>query len=255
MKKVRQDDLFDIVFTGRNQAYGGYILRKRYPRNLLISLILGVLLFIASTIIPLIYFYFEPVPLIDDDMLTAVEYYSVMPPPDDNLSKLAGSLPDPPEVDQAPIVTDTVIENKLKPVETTPPEERDENPADSSGKNLGNAVSGTGEGDVNGLVSVIDVYPKYPGGDDARLWFLRKNVRYPEAAMKSGIQGVVVVIFIIEIDGSLTNIEVTKSIGGGCDEEAIRVVKLMPRWEAARRNGKPVRVVIRMPIVFRMPGK
>jgi len=255
MKKDRQPDLFDIVFTGRNKAYGGYVLRKQYPRSLIISMVLGVLLFAGATIIPLVWYYFEPIPLIDDDMLTAVEYYSVMPPPEDNLSKMAGSLPKPPEIEQAPVVTDSVIEKNLKPVVTTPPEETDERPADSAGKHQGNAVNGSGEGDIAGLVSVIDVYPKYPGGDDARLWFLRRNVRYPEAAMKAGIQGVVVVVFIIETDGSLSNIEVTKSIGGGCDEEAIRVVKLMPRWEPAKRTGKSVRVVIRMPIVFRMPGK
>jgi len=255
MKANRQADLFDIVFSKRNQEYGGYILRKRYPRNLLISLIISIFLFTAAIVIPFLYFYFEPAPLLYDDMMTSVQYYSVMPPPEEDINKLAGSLPKQPEIQQAPVVSDSAIEEKLKPVENTPPEEDEEHPADSSGKNQGNAVTGTGSGDASGLVTVIDAYPRYPGGDDARLWFLRKNILYPEAALKRSIQGVVVVVFIIEVDGSLSNIEVSKAIGGGCDEEAVRVVKLMPRWEPARRNGKAVRIVVRMPIVFRMPGK
>jgi len=255
MKVNRQADLFEIVFSGRNQAYGGYILRKFYNSYLLISTLIGIFLFAAMTIGPAIYYYFEPIPLIDGGMITDVQYFSVLPPPEDDVNKLPGSVPEKKIEEQVPVVSDTVIEEKLKPVEDTPPVEQEEHPADTAGKGQGNALSGHGEGDAGGIVTVIDVYPKYPGGDDARLWFLRRNVRYPEPALKSGIQGVVVVVFIIEIDGSLSHIEVTKEIGGGCDEEAIRVVKSMPRWEPARRNGRSVRVVVRMPIVFRLPGK
>ncbi len=255
MKVNRGADLFEIVFSGRNQAYGGYVLRKKYNKYVLISTILAVLLFTGLTVGPVLYYYFEPIPLIDNDMITDVQYYSMLPPPSEDPDRLAGSVPKPPPEEQAPVVVDSVTAEKLKPVEDNPPLEEETVPADTAGKGQGNALNGHGEGDATGIVTVIDVYPRYPGGDDARLWFLRKNVRYPETALKAGVQGVVVVVFIIEIDGYLSHIEVTKGIGGGCDEEAIRVVKLMPRWEPARRNGKSVRVVVRMPIVFRMPGK
>jgi periplasmic protein TonB len=255
MKENRRADLFEIVFSGRNKAYGGYVLRKKYNKYLLISIIIAILLFTGLTVGPVLYFYFEPIPLIDNDMITDVQYYSMLPPPNEEMNKLAGSLPKPPEAEQAPLVVDSVTAEKLSPVEDNPPVDEENNPADTAGKGKGNAINGLGEGDASGIVTVIDVYPKYPGGDDARLWFLRKNVHYPESALKTGVQGVVVVVFIIEVDGSLSNIEVTKAIGGGCDEEAMRVVKLMPRWEPARRNGRSVRVVVRMPIVFRMPGK
>jgi len=256
MKENRQADLFHIVFTGRNQAYGSFVLRKLYPRILLISIILAVCLSVAMVLGPFLYFYFEPLPLINDDFITYVEYLPLLPPHDDDLNKLAGSLPKIPEEQQVPLITDSLTEQKLRPIDDTQVAEEEETPTDTTGKGQGNAVDGKGSGDANGLVAVIDAYPRYPGGDEARLWFLRKNVRYPEAALKASIQGVVVVVFIIEIDGYLSNIEVTKGIGGGCDEEAIRVVKLMPRWEPARRNGKPVRVVVKFPIVFnRLSGK
>ena len=84
--------------------------------------------------------------------------------------------------------------------------------------------------------------------------FLRNNVHYPDGAYKSGLQGVVMVVFVIETDGSISNIQITKGMGSGCDEEAMRVTKMMPRWEPGRRSGKPVRVMVRMPIVFKIPG-
>lgn len=254
MKPNRTAELFEMVFEGRNREYGGYLLRKKYARYLLISTLSGILFFTALVVAPFLYFYFEPSTLSNDDILTTVEYFSIMPPPENDLENLPGSLPRE-EVLQVPVVTDSIIREKLRPVETTPPDEHQEEPSDTAGKGAGNAVNGQGEGEAGGIVTVIDSYPKYPGGDEVRLWFLRKNIRYPDAALKAGIQGVVVVSFIIEKDGSLTDVAVSKAIGGGCDEEAIRVVRLMPKWEPARRNGQAVRVVVRMPIVFRMPGK
>jgi protein TonB len=63
------------------------------------------------------------------------------------------------------------------------------------------------------------------------------------------------VVFVVEVDGSVSNVNVVNRIGGGCDEEAIRVAREMPRWEPGKRNGRAVRVMVRMPIVFRIPGK
>jgi protein TonB len=114
---------------------------------------------------------------------------------------------------------------------------------------------GTGPGEDTGIYTTIDVYPRFPGGDQARFYFLRTNIRYPEAAVKTGVEGIVMVVFVIEKDGSVSNVEVSKGIGSGCDEEAVRVIKLMPRWEPGKRSGRAVRVLVRMPIVFRIPSK
>ena len=150
---------------------------------------------------------------------------------------------------------DSIPPKEEKPVETPPeqPKEEEKATVDSSAK-PGGSGQGKGIGEEAGPNSAIDVYPRFPGGDEARLYYLRLHVRYPEAAMKNLVQGVVMVVFIVEADGAVSSVEVPRKIGGGCDEEAIRVTKEMPRWEPGKRKGRAVRVIVRMPIVFRMRG-
>jgi protein TonB len=257
MIQERIPGLADLAFEGRNKAYGAYDLRKKYPRYMLISLLSGLFIISLFVFIPWIFYYFEPVPLINGDMMYEVEYYSMMTPPDTEMNKLAQALSKPlHEAEQAPVVKDSIPPEELKPIEEPRTQEMENEKAkvDSSAKPGGSGL-GKGTGDDTGLATAIDVYPRFPGGDDSRLYFLRKKIKYPETAIKSSIQGVVMVVFIVEIDGSITNVDVARRIGGGCDEEAIRVTKEMPRWEPGKRNGRAVRVMVRMPIVFRIPGR
>jgi protein TonB len=80
--------------------------------------------------------------------------------------------------------------------------------------------------------------------------FLQDNIKYPIIAKESGIQGTVYVTFVVERSGAVTDVKILRGIGGGCDEEALRVVKNMPRWEPGTQRGKPVRVQFNMPIKF-----
>lgn len=255
MSRNTTQSLTDLAFTGRNKEYGAYELRRKYPRYLAFASACGALALAFAVLFPFFYYYFDPVTLTEGDILYDIEYYSMMPPPEDpNL--IVPSIAKPlQEETTVPVVSDTVKPEDVKPIEIAPEKEEEEVKSDSSGKGNNSSGMGPGSGDNTGLATVIDVYPRYPGGDEARLYYLRKNVRYPEAAIKAGIQGVVMVVFIIEMNGTLTNVEVSKGIGGGCDEEALRVVKGMPRWEPAKRAGRPVRLMIRMPIVFRIPGR
>ncbi|MFZ4520269.1 MAG: energy transducer TonB [Bacteroidales bacterium] len=257
MNNNRTPGLDELAFEGRNKAYGAYYFRKQYHKYLLVSLFSGII--IVSLIIFLAWFsyYFEPVQLIEGDTMFEVEYYSMSPPPEDETNKVAQSFAKPvQELEQAPVVTDSVKPDEKKPLEV-PPEEKPETVktiTDSAAKAGGSGL-GSGIGNDTGLATSIDVYPRYPGGDESRLYYLRKQVKYPEPALKALVQGVVMVVFVVETDGSISNVEVAKRIGGGCDEEAIRVTKEMPRWEPGKRNGRAVRVMVRMPIVFRIPGK
>ncbi len=102
----------------------------------------------------------------------------------------------------------------------------------------------------NVVFTVVEVMPVYPGGEEERIKFLSSNVKYPEDAKKKGIQGTVFVTFVIEEDGSVGDVKVLRGIGGGCDEEAVRVVKMMPKWTPGRQSGKVVRVQFNMPLRF-----
>lgn len=96
----------------------------------------------------------------------------------------------------------------------------------------------------------LDSEPEFPGGEKSRIKYLRANVSYPISANALEIQGTVYVSFMIEIDGSISNIKVLQGIGGGCDEEAIRIIKNMPRWKPAFYKGNEVEVQLVMPLKF-----
>ncbi len=108
------------------------------------------------------------------------------------------------------------------------------------------------EGDKVNSYLHVEQLPMFPGGDKARIKFLNENINYPEYARRKGIGGRVFVAFMVEKDGSLTNIEIVRRIGGGCDEEVVRVLNKMPNWKPARQFGEPVRVHFIMPILFRL---
>ena len=98
--------------------------------------------------------------------------------------------------------------------------------------------------------SVVEISPGFPGGDEARMNYLAHSLKYPQEARENNIQGTVYIELVVEIDGSLTHIKVLRGIGSGCDEECVRVVKLMPKWNPGKRRGKPVRTQFVLPIKF-----
>jgi TonB family protein len=110
------------------------------------------------------------------------------------------------------------------------------------------------EADSLPVFTIVEEMPEYIGGQKARIQHIADNIHYPAAAREMGIHGTVFVSFIVEADGSLSNIKTLRGIGYGCDEEAMRVVRLMPKWNPGRQNGKNVRVLFNMPISFVLQG-
>ena len=102
------------------------------------------------------------------------------------------------------------------------------------------------------IFTVVESMPDFPGGDAARIKYLNNNIKYPQMARESGIQGKVFVTFVVEKNGKVTDVKVLRGIGGGCDEEAIRVIKNMPKWVPGKQRGKPVRVQFNLPIIFKL---
>lgn len=98
----------------------------------------------------------------------------------------------------------------------------------------------------------VEKMPFFPGGEFKMYEFLAMNIRYPQRAREDGYSGTVYVRFVVEPDGTITNIEVAKGVGGGCSEEAVRVVKMMPKWIPGEAFGKKVRVTYTLPVNFRL---
>lgn len=102
------------------------------------------------------------------------------------------------------------------------------------------------------VYQIVEVMPQFPGGEQKLMEFISNHIQYPQIAREKSIQGRVFVSFIVEPDGSISNVKTTQSIGGGCDEEAVRVVKSMPKWEPGKQKGQAVRVGYQIPISFRL---
>lgn len=99
---------------------------------------------------------------------------------------------------------------------------------------------------------VVEYMLEYPGGEDALMRFIQKNIQYPKMEKESDIQGRVIIKFIVNEDGSLSDITVKKSVSPGLDNEALRVVKLMPKFKPGIDHGKTVRVQFMLPIMFKL---
>ena len=104
----------------------------------------------------------------------------------------------------------------------------------------------------NDAFNVVEQMPEFPGGSIELMKFLSENVKYPEAASKAGTQGRVVAQFIVEADGSISNVKVLKNVSDEIDAEAVRVIKAMPKWKPGMQKGQPVRVKYTIPVTFRL---
>ena len=104
----------------------------------------------------------------------------------------------------------------------------------------------------NKVFEVVEQMPSFPGGTTALMQYLSKNTKYPPVAEENGIQGRVVCSFVIERDGSVSDVRIIKSVDPSLDKEAIRVVSSMPKWIPGRQNGQMVRVKYNLPVTFRL---
>jgi len=109
-----------------------------------------------------------------------------------------------------------------------------------------------GTKDPNGVYVVVENMPQFPGGEEARMKYVLNNVKYPPSAKEKGIEGMVVVSFVVEKNGSISEAKVIRSVEKSLDEEAVRVIKNMPKWKPGIQNGQPVRVNLNFPVFFKL---
>ena len=114
-------------------------------------------------------------------------------------------------------------------------------------------MTSTAQTKKNDMVfDVVEVMPQFPGGQIAMMKYIMENMKYPEQAMKEGIQGRVAVRFIVEKDGSISDVKPVLSVHPLLNKEAVRVVESMPKWTPGKHNGKPVRVRFNLPVMFKL---
>jgi periplasmic protein TonB len=249
--------LDEIIFRHRNRAYGAYKLRRRSPHIQSLAAFAAMAAF-ASFFIAVYLYYHMP----DDFGGTEWYYY-------DN-----SSMSNPFQADLELIAEQKGGEEKKESSSmqiTSEPETQDSVVAEKDMHGQDSMAGGNGAtgditegdtlyyGDLNidktgmqefEMTTRIDKPPMFPGGEKARLAYLQKNIVYPEFAWKNKVEGPVYVTFIVEKDSTITNIQILQGIGAGCDDEAMRVVREMPRWAPGLKNGAMHRFQITMPLIF-----
>ena len=107
--------------------------------------------------------------------------------------------------------------------------------------------------DENAIFQVVETQPEFPGGMAELMKYLQKNTRYPKVCKEQGLQGRVIVQFVVNTDSTISDVKVVKPVNPHFDQEALRVVKAMPKWKPGAQHGKPVRVRFTLPVTFRLP--
>ena len=250
-EKEYVESLEEMVFKSRNQSYGAYVLRKKYRKYVTVAMIITLILLIGAIAYPVIASYISKKRMINEEKSVETEILNApkedLPPP-----------PPPPPPPEAmaekvkftvPKVVEDTVETGLVTQDDLSTKVNTEAPAEEI------KVEEVKEQVIQQeapkeIFTVVEEQPGYPGGDEARIKYLQDNIKYPDEAKELGVQGKVFVTFVVEVDGSITDVRVLRGIGAGCDEEAIRVVRNMPRWVPGKQRGVPVRVQFNLPIKF-----
>ncbi len=256
-QKILTADLDDLVFEGRNKSYGAYFLRKNYTRHLSIALIIALFLYIFGFGAPYILSLLKPPPPALEKK--KVTYTELAPPPP--IDKTLPPPPPPPNVPPPKAIkfTPPVIkpDEEVKPEDVPPPVDQPIPVAEEAapvdpGANYDFSAPAPVEEVKPQIFTYVEQMPDFPGGQTELMKFLQKNLRYPPAARENGIEGRVVLQFVVDESGNISDIQVLRDIGGGCAEEAVRVVKSMPPWKAGKQNGNPVKVYFKLPVTFKL---
>ncbi|MGI4727561.1 MAG: energy transducer TonB [Janthinobacterium lividum] len=258
----------DVVFSERNKSYGAYELRKHYNSNLVKALVITATLFSAGLFsASYLIRHQQNLTVIKPDTETVVELSEIKPLPVAPEKQAVKKTVLPAQsAAQKPVlsvsqnmkpVADELAKIDPKPIEaqnsigeTTVPGDLPGLNTSANGNGNGTQAKTEGTGDEVVPFTAIEKLPTFPGGMEAWAKFLSKNLRYPEQASSDGVSGRVYMSFIVEKDGRITDIQVSRPAGHGFDEEAKRVLKLAPVWSPGIQNGKPVRVRYTMPINF-----
>jgi len=275
VNKILSADVLDIIFEGRNKEYGAYDLRKTYNKRLVTSLLivgaLCLLLFIGYLASALLANKNDNSKVVVQDVqleeIKQEEKKEEPPPPP------PPKPPDPPKVEMAKFTPPKIVKDEEVKEEEKPPEvekledtkiglsnqegQKDEGivapPVEDGGKGVVEAPKKDDE-DWDKTFTKVEIESEYPGGAAAWQRYLNRNLRYPQEAIDNEVQGAVVVQFIVDKEGNVSEVE---AISGPQElrAEAIRVIKKSGKWTPAVQNGRQVKSYKKQPIVFRLESE
>ncbi len=271
----KDKNIDDLIFEHRNKSYGAYLLRSVYSKNMSKGMIAGLLTFLLMIATPFIYAKYQEWKLSQLEDLSLTEVTLAEPP---SIDPKKPPPPPPPKIDPPPIkdqikFVPPVVKKDEEVVDEEPPAKvedlkdkevaQETKDGDKDGVDLSlvepevkepvrEAVKEEPEETLN--MASVQQKPMFPDGDAALFKYLSENIKYPAIAKENGIMGKVIVSFVVAKTGNIENVEVIRGIGGGCDQEAVRVVKGMPNWSPGKNNGKPVKVKYTLPVSFKLEG-
>lgn len=262
---IFSDEWCDLIFEGKNKEYGAYKNRKKsYSRHFWAFIIAAAIFVLASFSEEIIH---KIVPQ-QRELEVSVRTLSDLniPKPKQPPVNIIPKIPPPPKIRNTIKFTPPVIKPDAEVnVEEEPKMQKEivEKKAAIGTVNYNKGTNDitapiakqadkiTGEGNDKPFL-VAEKEPQFPGGEIEMMKFLRNNLRYPAKAVEANVTGQVIVNFVVDKDGKITNIKVIRGIGFGCDKEAIRVLKKMPPWDPGEMGGKAVPVYYTFPITFRL---
>ncbi|MBC6699685.1 energy transducer TonB [Hymenobacter puniceus] len=269
---LRTATLDDMVFEGRNKAYGAFLLRRLYHQHLArasATAIVLSLLFISSPLV--IRYLFPPIVVAPDVFVLPDEGITLIEPPvfDDHkvepAKQVAVTVKPPQATTPTKVVKDELVKPEIAKPEITevgPIAEVDGPtgpvaiPGSSTGSLTGNPTGTTDSGTTKTTAPpkpfiTAEVMPQFVGGQEALMRYMQKNLRYPAQALRNSVSGRVYISFTVLASGDIADVQVLKGLGFGTDEEASRVVKNMPAWTPGQQNKRTVAVRYTLPITFR----
>jgi periplasmic protein TonB len=277
-QEILRSSLNDIIFRGKNKSYGAYALRKEYPKQVTRATLIGLALFVVLFLAPRLLEAIKGTVKIDDKLRNTVVDITNLPDPDPKPlpPPIPPPLPEPPPAAATiGFPPPKVTPDEQAPEDITPPRQEDmidriiSDKTQDGVKGAKEILSDVGN-DVDNApppppvpkekpvveedkpIVIVEQMPQFPDGEAAMFKYLAENIQYPAVARENGIEGKVFISFVVNTDGSIVDAKVVRGIKGGCDEEALRVVRMMPKWKPGKQQGRAVRVLYNLPINFRL---
>lgn len=254
MKHIIWDRMeFDeMTFENRNKEYGAYMLRKKYKSLVIKSLIIASLIVSSAVVFPFLWTLKSQNQADTDVRMRYVEVkMDRLAPPENELTVVPPAAPPPPNTQPilkyvAPVVVDTVLPSEkpqptVADIQAAP--QNNDNLEVVSGGDQNEIINGQKGGDSDEPFILVEVKPTFKGGDieKFREW-VQKRAIYPQQAQDNGIKGKVYLTFIVERDGTVTNVKVVRGIDKLLDDEAVKAIEASPKWSPGLQRGRPVRV-------------